>query len=348
MRPRRGRSGYLAHGGGLPGRPSTAWGSTPRGAGTLRRDELGSGPVGGGRHGRRRGQSGSGRSVGDIAGVYVPVAADLRSQQPDDTAFGEVGLGVDQRVDEVAIAVAPPQQDDVSDVAEVVLDQLGARHVFDVGAKVVVAVLVPAELLDDLAGPKPEPMRRAIALVGVARGLAHRMSSRHRSAPAIAGAVGVVHPRGGTLRKRTAATMTIEVSALVGLGRGLDGRVRTREHQSLVAVVEPDEVGRTAFATPNLDDLPDPISRADGPAVNVQPVTDLRVHGFTSTLAACSKPAAPGPIDKAPDVTSPPPAGEDGRRRPRKCDADAGVPEPLRTVVAADRSPIISNGLPSQ
>jgi hypothetical protein len=122
--------------------------------------------------------------------------------------------------------------------------------------------------------------------------------------------------------------MTIEVSALVGLGCGLDGRVRTREHQSLVAVFKPDEVGRTAFAPPNLDDLPDPISGADGPAVDVQPITDLRVHGFTSTLAACSKPAARGPIDKAPDVTAPPLAGEDGRRRPRVCDADASVPEP--------------------
>jgi hypothetical protein len=36
-----------------------------------------------------------------------------------------------------------------------------------------------------------------------------------------------------------------------------------------VAVVEPDEVGRTALAPPNLDDLPDPISGADGPAVDV-------------------------------------------------------------------------------
>ena len=62
----------------------------------------------------------------------------------------ERGQRVDERVDQVTVVLAPPQQDRVDDLVVVLVDELAAGERRDRGAQLVVAVLVVAELLDDL------------------------------------------------------------------------------------------------------------------------------------------------------------------------------------------------------
>src|SRR4051794_36165889 len=54
---------------------------------------------------------------------------------------------------------------------------------------------------------------------------------------------------------------------------GLDDRVRPRAYRPGVAIVEPDDVRRTAVVPVHFDDLPHVIRLADGVGVDVQPVT---------------------------------------------------------------------------
>ena len=78
------------------------------------------------------------------AGSTAFGAADLRGEQPDDAAADEVGEGVDEPVDQVAVLVAPPQHDGVDDVAVVAVDHVGVDGVLDRDPQVVVGVGVPA------------------------------------------------------------------------------------------------------------------------------------------------------------------------------------------------------------
>ena len=49
------------------------------------------------------------RRLGDVGGVHGVGPADLGGEQPDDAAGGEVGQRVHERVDQVAVLVAPPE-----------------------------------------------------------------------------------------------------------------------------------------------------------------------------------------------------------------------------------------------
>mgnify|MGYP000589600054 CR=1 FL=1 len=51
---------------------------------------------------------------------------------------------------QVAVVIAPPQQHDVHDFVGILVEKLSAARIFDVSADVVVGVLVPTQLLDDL------------------------------------------------------------------------------------------------------------------------------------------------------------------------------------------------------
>ena len=99
------------------------------------------------RHGARGLQAGGRRGVGDVGRLDVAVAPGLGREQPDDAVVGEDADGVDERVDEVAVLVAPPQHHDVDDVVVVLVDQLGAGDRHDGGPQVLVAVVVVPDLL---------------------------------------------------------------------------------------------------------------------------------------------------------------------------------------------------------
>src|SRR5260370_5424837 len=60
--------------------------------------------------------------------------------------------------------------------------------------------------------------------------------------------------------------------------RMLDGRVRAREHQARVTVVEPHQVRRLPARPPDLDDLARPLRLAHDIAPHVEPVPDACLH----------------------------------------------------------------------
>ena len=90
---------------------------------------------------------------------------------------------VDERVDQVAVAVAPPQQDRVHDVVVVLVDQGAARRLLDRDPQGVVAVLVPPELLDHLALLERQPGGQLSVLLRGVRGRAHEQVPSRRAWP---------------------------------------------------------------------------------------------------------------------------------------------------------------------
>ena len=105
-----------------------------------------------------------GRGLGDVAGLDVARTAGLGHEQPDDAVVGQRGDRVHQGVDEIAVVLAPPQEDDVGHLVGVLVDHLAAREVDDGVAQVLVGVLVPAELLHDHARLDAQPRGHAGAV----------------------------------------------------------------------------------------------------------------------------------------------------------------------------------------
>ena len=103
---------------------------------------------------------------------------------------------VDERVDQVAVAVAPPQQDRVHDVVVVLVDEGAARRLLDRDPQVVVAVLVPPELLDDLALLERQPGGQLSVLLRGVRGRAHEQVPSRRAGPGARLVWRVVHRSG--------------------------------------------------------------------------------------------------------------------------------------------------------
>src|SRR6476620_11169989 len=136
----------------------------------------GGGPVPGHRGGRGRGQPRDGCRLGHVGGVDGTRAPHLRGQQPDRATVHQVGEGVHERVDEVAVVLAPPQQDGVDHIAVVAVDHVGIDRVLDLHADRVVDVLVPPELLDHHAVLQTEPLPGVLGgggAFGTTRGRAH-------------------------------------------------------------------------------------------------------------------------------------------------------------------------------
>jgi hypothetical protein len=88
----------------------------------------------------------------------VPVAAGLGGQQPHHAVLGQRAQGVDERVDEVAVAVAPPQQHMVHHLVGVLVNEV-TDPVQQQVPEIVVHVVVVADLHDDHARLDPEPVR---------------------------------------------------------------------------------------------------------------------------------------------------------------------------------------------
>src|SRR5215472_10741280 len=69
------------------------------------------------------------------------------------------------------------------------------------------------------------------------------------------------------------------------LARMLDHRVRAREHQAGVTVVETHQVGRLSARSADLDDLARPLRLAHDVPTYVEPVPDGCLHQPTSSPA---------------------------------------------------------------
>jgi len=135
-------------------------------------DKSDAGPVPAGVDGRSLLKTGGGCRLLDLARLDVSGAAGLRGEQPDHAVVGERPEHVDERVDQVAVAVAPPQQHDVDDLLGLLVDQFPTTVDKDV-AEILVDVVVIAHLHNDHARLDPEPVRQA-AYVCLTRGRVHR------------------------------------------------------------------------------------------------------------------------------------------------------------------------------
>ncbi len=103
----------------------------------------------------------------------MTVATGLGSQQPDLATVGEYSHGAGEDVEEVPVAVAPPQQHGVDDVVAVLIQQLVAGQVLDRRTKLVIDVLVPTDLLHHLTRLEAESFGQAALALRLTRGRAH-------------------------------------------------------------------------------------------------------------------------------------------------------------------------------
>jgi hypothetical protein len=99
--------------------------------------------------------------------LHVTRTAGLGCEHPDHAVVGQRRDGVHQGVHQVAVAVAPPQQDDVDHLIGVFVEQLATARILRVGADIVVGVLVPTPLLDNLPSLDAQ-------FAGVTRGVIRR------------------------------------------------------------------------------------------------------------------------------------------------------------------------------
>ena len=107
--------------------------------------------------------------------------ARLGCQHPDHAVIGQWRDGVHQPIDQVAVVVTPPQHHDVDDFVGVLVEQLAAACLLDIGPDVVVNVIVPAQFLHNLIFLDAQPL-------GVVRGVRrrdHRRSSFNCSSDAV-------------------------------------------------------------------------------------------------------------------------------------------------------------------
>ena len=116
-------------------------------------------------------QPGGGRSVLDVRRRNVAGPAGLGRQDPHDAALGERGQRIDQGVNEVAVAVPPPEDRGVHDLVIVLIEELRAREILDVVTQVEVDVVVITELLNQIPVFETQFFRHIYRSGGV--GLAH-------------------------------------------------------------------------------------------------------------------------------------------------------------------------------
>ena len=117
--------------------------------------------------------------------------AGLGGEQPQHTGIAELAPGVDKRVDQIAVAVAIPKQDDVHDVVRVCGHEIVTAPGDDFSQHGLVDVVVLAELLDQRSGLDPKPVGQVPLALRAGRGRAHDCRPpvltpvlSHRAAPA--------------------------------------------------------------------------------------------------------------------------------------------------------------------
>ena len=172
-------------------------------------DEARSLPVATGTHRGRLLQASGRCSVGDVFCFDMTVATWLRREQPHHTVVSEGADGVDERVDEVAVFVSPPQEHDIDDVVVVVIHHLDALSGQEAVAQPAIGVIVDADLPDHVSGLNPE-QRQACLAVG-----AHRGTPREDTSPV----------RSTALVQRTPASRATNSGVLTPLGRDQERRM---------------------------------------------------------------------------------------------------------------------------
>jgi hypothetical protein len=94
-------------------------------------------------------------------------ATGLRSQHPHHTVVRQRADRIHQRVDEIAVAVAPPQQHHVDDLVGVLVEQFRTGDILDGDTNLVIDVLVPSEFLNHMVVGDTELLN---VVLGVRRG----------------------------------------------------------------------------------------------------------------------------------------------------------------------------------
>lgn len=96
-------------------------------------------------------ESGGRRGLRNVGGFDVTVASSLRGEQPDHAVIGQGSDGINEGIDEIAIVIAEPQQHNVNDLIGVFVEQFRAGGSHDSRSQRLVAVIVIAQFLDQLA-----------------------------------------------------------------------------------------------------------------------------------------------------------------------------------------------------
>src|SRR3954451_20426373 len=147
--------------------------SAPLAARSLRRDQASAVPVAARADAAGLLQTRRRRRLADVARLHVAVAGGLWRQQPDDAVVGQRAQSVDECVAQVTVAVPPPHHDPIDDVVVVLVDELLTGALDDRLAQILVAVVVPTDLLDDCSGGDPELVRQSVLTCRAAGGGAH-------------------------------------------------------------------------------------------------------------------------------------------------------------------------------
>src|SRR5580704_12860017 len=139
----------------------------------LRCDQAAGRPVAPGADGRGLRQSGGRSRFTYLTGLDVTVTTRFGGKQHDVAAVSQRGERIYQGVDEVTIAVPPPQQDAVHDVVVVLVDEFSALQCRDRIAQRLVAVVVVSNLLHHVAWLNAKPLSQVTLVLRLARGRAH-------------------------------------------------------------------------------------------------------------------------------------------------------------------------------
>src|SRR3546814_8237898 len=126
-----------------PVRPETGAGGGS--VGRLGGDQAGGGPLAADRGGRRLGQARDRGGLGDVRRVHGVGATHLGGEQPDDATTDQVGQGVHECVDQVAVVITPPEQYGVHDVAVGAVHHVGVDRVLALEPQTVSGVFVTTE-----------------------------------------------------------------------------------------------------------------------------------------------------------------------------------------------------------
>ena len=92
------------------------------------------------------------RGVGDVLGFDMTVASRFGREEPHDAMIGQRPDRIHERIDEIAVVLAPPDEDHVHDIVVVLIDEFDALGRHKCLAQLSVGVAVSPDLPDDGTG----------------------------------------------------------------------------------------------------------------------------------------------------------------------------------------------------
>src|SRR5262249_53276897 len=119
------------------------------------------------------------RRLPDLARLDVVVPARLGGQEPDISAVCEWCQRVRQRVEEITVSVAPPEQDRVDHVLVVLADKFHVLALDDGPPQCLITVLCVADLLPHLTRLDAKSLGQVRLVLSLARGRAHYPLLKH-------------------------------------------------------------------------------------------------------------------------------------------------------------------------